>query len=138
MRVMGLFSRRSPLVDLRDRDYRLTDCPSVAQDDQVALVNVTVRLKVRKPTDDQEFVLGYRPSEEIALHAICVMVLRQMAGDVPCAELLSGRSRVAEAIEQGLEFAPIGSGLEPRVLTVDVRRFANTSVNTRHESASSL
>ena len=49
---MALFSRHSPEeADLRDRDYVLTGCPLVAQDDQVVLVDLTVRLAVREALD---------------------------------------------------------------------------------------
>ena len=58
-----LTSRIRP-VDLRDRDYVLAGCPLVAQDDQVVLVDVTVRLAVREATDDEDLVLGYNPAEE--------------------------------------------------------------------------
>ena len=90
---MGLFSRHSSVPDLRDRDYVLTGCPLVAQDDQVVLVDVTVRLAVRQPTDDKDLVLGYNPAEESAMHAVCVVVLRLMADGVPSDELLVGRAR---------------------------------------------
>src|SRR4051794_19651924 len=88
--LMGLFTRHASGVDARDRDYLLTDCPLVAQDDQVVLVDVTVRLAVRRATDDTNLVLGYNPAEETAVHAICVLLLRQMATDVPSDELLTG------------------------------------------------
>ena len=133
MDVMGLFSRHASGADIRDRDYVLTDCPLVAQDDQVVLVDVTVRLAVREATDDEDLVLGYNPAEETAMHAICVLVLRQMAVDVPSDELLTGRSRVAEALEQGFAFAPVGAGVEARVLSVEVRPYAQTPMSTNHE-----
>jgi hypothetical protein len=65
--------------DRRDRDYVLTGCPLVAQDHQVVLVDVTVRLAVAQPTDERDLVLGYDPAEEGAMHAVCVTVLRLMA-----------------------------------------------------------
>ena len=133
MDVMGLFSRHEAGVDIRDRDYVLTDCPLVAQDDQVVLVDVTVRLAVRAATDDEDLVLGYNPAEETAMHAICVLVLRQMAADVPSDELLTGRSHVAEALERGFAFAPVGAGVEARVLSVEVRPYVQTPTSTNHE-----
>lgn len=131
---MGLFSRHSfGPDDLRDRDYVLTGCPLVAQDDQVVLVDATVRLAVRRPAHDRDLVLGYDPAEEIAVHAVCVLVLRLMAADVPSDELLGGRARVTEALEQGLSFAPVGAGVDARVLSVEVRPHDPDLVNLRHE-----
>jgi hypothetical protein len=131
---MGLFSRHSfGPDDLRDRDYVLTGCPLVAQDDKVVLVDATVRLAVRQPTDDKDLVLGYNPAEEIATHAVCVVVLRLMAAAVPSDELLVGRARVTEALEQGLAFAPVGTGVEARVLSVEVRPYDADLASYRHE-----
>ena len=131
---MGFFARHSVgPEDLRDRDYVLTGCPLVAQDDQVVLVDAIVRLAVRQATDDEDLVLGYNPAEEIAMHAVCVVVLRLMAGGVPSDELLVGRARVAEALEQGLAFAPSARGVEARVLSVEVRPYAHDLVSYRHE-----
>ena len=61
---MGLFSRSTRDVDLRDRDYVLTGCPVVAHDDVVVLVDLTVRLAVRPARDDESEPLGYDPSDE--------------------------------------------------------------------------
>jgi hypothetical protein len=131
---MGLFSRRaSGLGDMRDRDYLLTSCPLVAQDDQVVLVDVTVRLAVREATDSKDLGLGYDTTEEAAMHAVCVVVLRLMAGGVPSAELLTGRERVAETLEQGFAFAPVGTGVEARVLSVEVRPYAEDLLRFGHE-----
>ena len=80
----------------------LISCPLVAQDDKVVLVDATVRLAVRQATDDKDLVLGYNPAEEIAVHAVSIVVLRLMADGVPSDELLVGRARVTEALEQGL------------------------------------
>jgi hypothetical protein len=134
MDVMGMFSRHaSRSGDIRDRDYVLTGCPLVTQDDQVVLVDVTVRLAVRQATDDNELVLGYNAAEEPAMHAVCVVVLRLMAGGVPSDELLTGRVRVTEALEQGFAFAPVGTGVEARVLSVEVRPYAPTLASLSHE-----
>jgi hypothetical protein len=134
MDVMGMFSRHaSRSGDIRDRDYVLTGCPLVTQDDQVVLVDVTVRLAVRQATDDNELVLGYNAAEEPAMHAVCVVVLRLMAGGVPSDELLTGRVRVTEALEQGFAFAPVGTGVEARVLSVEVRPYATTLASLSHE-----
>ena len=131
---MGLFSRHSSGPDdLRDRDYVLTGCPLIAQDDQAVIVDATVRLAVRQPTDDKDLVLGYNPAEEIAMHAVCVVVLRLMADGVRSDELLVGRSRVTEALEQGLAFAPVGAGVDARVLSVEVRPYAHDLVSHSHE-----
>jgi hypothetical protein len=134
MDLMGLFSgRASALGDMRDRDYLLTGCPLVAQDGQVVLVDATVRLAVREATAGKDLVLGYDPAEEAAMHAVCVVVLRLMAGGVPSHELLAGRARVAEALEQGFAFAPVGTGVEARVLSVEVRPYARDLVRFDHE-----
>ena len=131
---MGLFSRHSSEPDrLRDRDYVLSGCPLVAQDDQVALVDATVRLAVRRATSDNDLVLGYDPGEEVAVHAVCVAVLRLMAEGVPHAELLVGRARVTEAIEHGLAFAPVGAGVDVRVMNAEVRPYAPELATFRHE-----
>ena len=99
----------------------------------MVIVDATVRLAVRQPTDDEDLVLGYNPAEEIATDAVCVVVLRLMARDVPSEELLVGRARVAEALEQGLAFAPVGAGVEARVLSVEVRPYTHDLVTLRHE-----
>src|SRR6478735_8229797 len=131
---MGLFSRHSSGPDdLRDRDYVLTGCPLVAQDDQVVLVDATVRLAVRQATDDEDLVLGYNPAEETATHAVCVVVLRLMAASVPSEDLLVGRERVAEALEQGLAFAPVVAGVSARVQSVEVRPYAADLASFGHE-----
>ena len=131
---MGLFSRHSfGPEDLRDRDYVLTGCPLITQDDRGVLVDATVRLAVRQATNDEDLPLGYDPAEEMAMHAVCVVVLRLMADAVPSDELLVGRARVTRALEQGLAFAPVGAGVEARVLSVEVRPYAPDLVSYRHE-----
>ena len=128
---MGLFSRHTSVPgDLRDRDYVLTGCPLVAQDNQVVLVDVTVRLAVGQPTDERDLVLGYDPADESAMHAVCVTVLRLMAEAVPSEDLLVGRARVTEAVERGFSFAPFHSDVDARVLSVEVRRCIDPSVLT--------
>ena len=131
---MGLFSRHTSVPgDLRDRDYVLTGCPLVAQDNQVVLVDVTVRLAVGQPTDERDLVLGYDPADERAMHAVCVTVLRLMAEAVPSEDLLVGRARVTEAVERGFSFAPVGTGLDARVLSVEVRPYDPTLMTLAHE-----
>lgn len=130
---MGIFSRQtSGSADLRDRDYVLTGCPLVAQDDLVVLVDVTVRLAVRRAAGD-DLALGYDPANEPAIHAVCLVVLRLLAAEVPSAELLTGRARVTQALEQGLAYAPIGSGVRPRVLSVEVGPYDAARADLRHE-----
>ncbi|MCY7400502.1 MAG: hypothetical protein LH477_06035, partial [Nocardioides sp.] len=86
---MGLFSRHASVSgDLRDRDYVLTGCPLVAQDDRVVVVDITVRLTVREARSDNDLMLGFDPDEETAIHAVCVLVLRLMAQDVSSDDLL--------------------------------------------------
>ena len=97
------------------------------------LVNATVRLAVRQAADDRDLVLGYSPAEEVATHAVCVVVLRLMARRVPSDELLAGRALVVEALEQGLAYAPVGAGVEARVLSVEVRPYAAELASLRHE-----
>jgi hypothetical protein len=134
MDFMGLFSRHASVPgDMRDRDYVLSGCPLIAQDDQVVLVDVTMRLAVREATDDEDVALGYDPTEETAIHAVLVVVLRLMAGGVPSDELLAGRAHVTEALEQGFAFAPVGTGVEARVLSVELRPYAPALVSFRHE-----
>lgn len=131
---MGLFSRHaSGSSDLRDRDYVLTGCPLVAQDDRVVVVDITVRLTVREARSDNDLVLGFDPDEETAIHAVCVLVLRLMAQDVPSDELLMGRALVTAAVEQGLALAPVGAGTDARVLDVEVRPHAPDLMSFRHE-----
>jgi hypothetical protein len=131
---MGLFSRHtSEAVDLRDRDYVLTGCPLIAQDNWIVLVDLTVRLAVRQPTDEKDLVLGYDPTDENAVHAVCVTVLRLLAEDLPSDDLLVGRARVAEAAERGLSFGPFGSRFDARVLSVEVRPHDPTLMTTAHE-----
>ena len=134
MYVMGLFSRHASAPgDVRNRDYVLTGCPLVARDHRVLLVDVTVRLAVREALDDEDLVLGYNPAEETALHAVCVVVLRLMAAGEPSDELLMGRACVTEALEQGFAFAPVGTGVEARVLSVEVRPYAQGLVRFGYE-----
>lgn len=134
MSAMGLFSRHSSTPgDLRDRDYVLTGCPLVAEDDYLVLVDATVRLAVRQPTEDRPLVRGYNPADEPALHAVCVTVLRLMAESLPAEELLAGRGRVAETIERGLRFAPVGTDLEARVVSVEVRSYDPPPATFSHE-----
>jgi hypothetical protein len=132
---MGLFSRHtSGPGDLRDRDHVLTGCPLVAQDNQVVLVDVTVRLSaVGQPTDERDLVLGYDPADERAMHAVCVTVLRMMAEAVPSEDLLVGRARVTEAVERGFSLAPVGTGLDARVLSAEVRPYDQTLMTLAHE-----
>jgi hypothetical protein len=56
-----------------------------------------------------------------------------MAADVPSDELLTGRARVTETLEQGLALAPVSTGVEARVLNVEVRPYAQDVANYRHE-----
>ena len=130
---MGLFSRQPVGVDMRERDYVLTGCPVVAQDDMVVLVDLTVRLTVRPPRDDDGPSLGYDPADEQVVHAVCVLVLRQLGAAVASDELLVGRARVVEAVEQGLGLAPVLSGVRARVVSVEVRPHDPDRVHFRHE-----
>ena len=134
MGCMGLFSRRlSGFDDFRDRDYVMTGSPLVAQDGKVVVVDASVRLAVRQPADEKDLVLGYDPAEEGAIHAVCILMLRLLAQDVPSDELLVGRSRATEALEQGLAFAPVGAGVTARVLSVELRPQGSDSWKDRHE-----
>jgi hypothetical protein len=130
---MGLFTRQPSGVDLRDRDYVLTGCPVVAQDDLLVLVDLTVRLAVRPSRDDESYALGYDPADERAVHAVCVLVLRQLGIAVPSDELLVGRGRIVEAVEQGLTFAPVGAGVKGRVAHVEVRPHDAAGATFDHE-----
>ena len=119
---------------MRDRDYVLTGSPVVAQDDMVVLVDLTVRLAVRPPRDDESTALGYDPADERSIHAVCVLVLRQLGTVVPSDELLTGgRARIVEAVEQGLAFAPACPGVTGRVTSVEVRRHDPRELAHRHE-----
>jgi hypothetical protein len=131
---MTLFNRRAARDrDLRDRYYVLTGCPLVAQDDMVVLVDVVIRLHVREARDDTELALGYDPTEETALHAVFVLVLRLLAESVPFDELLVGRARLVEALEQGFAYAPVGTGLDAVVTTVEVRPYDQSAASFHHE-----
>ena len=130
---MGLFSRPSADVDVRDRDYVLTGTPVVAEDDVVVLVDLTVRLAVRPPRDGRPHLLGYDPADERSVHAVCVLTLRLLGVDVPSEELLVGRTRIVAAVEQALAFAPVGAGVDGRVTSVEVRRHDPQGVHDRHE-----
>ena len=130
---MGLFTRSSGAADKRDRDYVLTGCPVVAQDDMLVLVDLTVRLAVRPPRDDEPEPLGYDPADERSFHAVCVLVLRQLGAELPSGELLVGRARIAESVEQGLAFAPAGTGVGGRVVDVEVRPYDAAGAVYEHE-----
>ena len=130
---MGLFTRQSTGVDMRDRDYVLAGCPVVAQDDMLVLVDLTVRLAVRPPREGESDALGYDSADERSVHAVCVLVLRQLGLAVPSDELLVGRARIVEAVEQGLTFAPVGAGVKGRVTHVEVRPYDAAAATFDHE-----
>lgn len=131
---MGIFSRTAATArDLRDRDYVLTGCPLVAQDDVVVLVDVTVRLHVREAADDTDVVWGYDPTEESAVHAVVVLVLRLLAAEVASDELLVGRARVVETLEQAFAYAPIGAGLSASVTRAEVGPHDQSAARFHHE-----
>ena len=130
---MGLFSRSAGAADLRDRDYVLTGCPVVAQDDMLVLVDLIVRLAVRPARDDEAEPLGYDPADERSFHAVCVLVLRQLGAEVPSDELLVGRARIVAAVEQGLAFTPAGAGVSGRVVDVEVRPYEAAGATFDHE-----
>lgn len=130
---MGLFSRGPAGVDTRDRDYVLTGSPIVAQDDVLVLVDLTVRLAVRPPRDDESYALGYDPADERSVHAVCVLVLRQLGAAVPSDELFVGRARIVEAVEQGLALAPVGAGVTGRVTHVEVHPYDAAGATHDHE-----
>ena len=130
---MGLFSRSPGAVDLRDRDYVLTGCPVVARNDMLVLVDLTVRLGVRPARDDEAEPLGYDPADERSVHAICVLVLRQLGAEVPSDELLVARARIVGAVEQGLAFAPVGAGVLGHVVDVAVRPYDAAGATFDHE-----
>lgn len=116
--------------DRRDREYVLTDCPLVARDDMVVLVDVAVRIELRK---DRETVVGLDPAEETAWHAVCVLVLRLLAEQVESGELLVSRARIVQALEHGIAFAPIGTGVHAHVTDVEVRRHDPVAAPLRYE-----
>ena len=130
---MGLFSRSAEGVDMRDRDYVLTGCPVVARDDMVVLVDLAVRLAVLPARDDEADALGYDPANEPSVHAVCVLVVRQLGAVMPSVELLVGRARIVEAVEQGLAFAPVGGGVRARVLSAEVRPYDEAGAVFEHE-----
>jgi hypothetical protein len=129
---MGLFSRSSSDVDLRDRDYVLTGCPVVAQDERVVLVDLTVRLTVRPAREDEHVPLGYDAADERTVHAVCVLTLRLLAESVLSDELLVGRARVVEAVEHALAFTPV-TGVDARVTDVEVRPHDPAGAFLQHE-----
>ena len=134
MALMGLFSRQTSVPgDRRDRDYVLTGCPLIAQDNYIVLVDITVRLAVRQPTDEKPLVNGYDPADEPAMHAVFVTVLRLMAEALPSEDLLVGRARVIDAVERGFSFAPVGTDLDARVLNVEVHPYDPTLGTLDHE-----
>jgi hypothetical protein len=97
------------------------------------LVDLTVRLTVRPPRDDERDALGYDPADERAVNAVCVLVLRLLGADVPSDQLLVGRARVVEAVEQGLALAPVMPGADGRVLGAEVRPHDPHGASYRHE-----
>jgi hypothetical protein len=129
---VGLFSRAGG-ADMRDRDYVLTGCPVIAQDDVLVIIDLTVRLTVRPPRDDERDALGYDSADERAVHAVCVLVLRQLGTDISSDELLVGRGRIVEAVEQALRLAPTGAGVDAKVSTVEVWPYDEREASFRHE-----
>jgi len=128
---MGFFSgRASARDDTRDREYVLTGCPLVTDDDMIVLVDLTVRIEVRR---DREIVRGFDPAEETAWHAVVVLALRLLAEQVTSEELLVGRARIVEAVEHALGFSPIGAGVRPHVTDVEVRRHDPDAAVFEHE-----
>ena len=62
-----------------------------------------------------------------------MLALRLLAEAVPSDELLTGRARIIAAVEQGFAFAPVGGGVEARVLDVEVRPYAPDLAGFDHE-----
>jgi hypothetical protein len=103
--------------DRHDREYVLTSCPVIAADQVLLHVDVAVRFSVQT-----DWPFGWDPAEERTIDAIVVMMLRMLAEGTPSDELLVSRTRVVETVEKALAFAPVGSGLDRQVTTVEVRR----------------
>ena len=116
--------------DTHDREYVLTGCPLVARDDMVVLVDASVRIDVRQDRDTE---VGFNPSEETAWHAVCVLALRLLAGQVVSEELLVGRARIVEALEHGIALAPIGTGVRAHVTEVEVRKYDPAAAELHYE-----
>ncbi len=116
--------------DTRDREYVLTGCPLVARDDMVVLVDLSVRIDVRK---DRDIEIGFDPTEETAWHAVSVLALRLLAEQLVSEELLVGRARIAEALEHGIAVAPIGTGVRARVTEVEVRKYDAAAAQLQYE-----
>ena len=96
----------------------------------VVLVDASVRIDVRKDLDSE---VGFDPKEETAWHAVSVLALRLLAEQVVSEELLVGRARIVEALEHGLAFAPIGTGVRAHVTEVEVRRYDPAASKLHYE-----
>ena len=59
--------------------------------------------------------------------------LRLLAEQLVSEELLVGRARIAEALEHGIAFAPIGTGVRPRVTKVEVRKYDAAAAQLQYE-----
>lgn len=135
MTHMRLFSRHTSMPgDLRDRDYLLTGCPLIAQDNYVVLVDVTVRLAVRAPTEERPLVKGYDPRRRARRYTRSVS---------QCYALWLSRCRPrscwrawaleTDTIERGFGYAPVGTDLNARVLSVEVPTYDPNLVKLAHE-----
>ena len=85
------------------------------------------------PPDEEGLALGYNPADEPAVHAVCVLVLRQLGAGLSSDELLVGRTRVMDAVEQGLGLAPIWSGVDARVSAAEVQPHDPDAAHFHHE-----
>ena len=114
---MSRFSKAPRGPDGRSRELVVRSCPLVAQDGFLLDADLCVRFDVRP-----DWPRGYPVQDEAAIEAVVVLMLRLVAEENAADDLLAGRALLADAVEKGLSFAPVGAGLDHRVTSVEVRR----------------
>jgi hypothetical protein len=116
--------------DDRPRHYVLTGEPIVTADSYVVLVDLEVRYdQVAQPDGPG---LGWKPEDEVAVHAVAVATLRVEGEGATREELVAERARLAEPASRALAFAPVAAGFRPTLVSLEVRAHEEGS-RGRHE-----
>ena len=90
------------------------------------------RLSDSSPTADIP-AHSLRGAERFGESAVRVLALRLFAEQVVSEELLVGRACTVEALERGIAFAPIGSGVRAHVTEVQVRKYDPAAAKHHYE-----
>ena len=123
-------ARRDHGEDGRSRHYVLTGEPIVTADSYVVLVDLQVRYDQRPQPDGPG--LGWDPSNEAAISAVAVTVLRVEGEKARRDEVMGERERLAEPVARALTFAPVPAGFSPTLVSLEVRAH-DPDARGRHE-----